>query len=185
MANENTSVAGLAGRYATALFELADEAKALEAVAGDLARLRSLIETNADMARFVRSPVFTREEQGRAMAAVLDRLGVSPLTRNFLGLLARKRRLFALTGIVAAYETLLAARKGEASATVTSAHALKPAQREALQAALRAATRRDIRMTETVDPSLLGGLVVKLGSRQIDSSLKTKLARLERAMKGA
>lgn len=185
MASENISVAGLAGRYATALFELADEAKSLDAVSADLARLRALVEGSADMARFVRSPVFTRDEQGKAIAAILERLGVSQLTKNFIGLLAQKRRLFALQGIVAAFDALVAARKGETSASVVSAKPLSPAQRAALQAALKSSVKRDIRMTESVDPSLLGGLVVKVGSRQIDSSLKSKLARLERAMKGA
>jgi F-type H+-transporting ATPase subunit delta len=185
VASENISVAGLAGRYATALFELADEAKALDSVAGDLARIRGLIEGSPDMARFVRSPVFSRDEQGRAIAAVLDRLGVSPLTRNFMGLLAQKRRLFAFLGIAAAFDTLVAARKGETAAAVVSAKPLSPAQRAALQAALKSSIKREIRMTESVDPSLLGGLIVKVGSRQIDSSLKSKLARLERAMKGA
>jgi F-type H+-transporting ATPase subunit delta len=185
VASENISVAGLAGRYATALFELADEAKALDTVAGDLARIRGLIEGSPDMARFVRSPVFSREEQGRAIAAVLDRLGVSPLTRNFMGLLAQKRRLFAFQGIATAFDALVAARKGETAASVVSARPLSPAQRTALQAALKSSIKREIRMTESVDPSLLGGLIVKVGSRQIDSSLKSKLARLERAMKGA
>lgn len=185
MASENISGAGLAGRYATALFELADEAKSLDAVSADLARLRALVEGSADMARFVRSPVVSRDEQGKAIAAILERLGVSQLTKNFIGLLAQKRRLFALQGIVAAFDALVAARKGEASAAVTSAKPLNAAQRAALQAALKSSIKREIRMTESVDPSLLGGLVVKVGSRQIDSSLKSKLARLERAMKGA
>ena len=106
MASENVSVAGLAGRYATAFFELAVESNAIDAVASDLARLRSLIEGSADMVRFVRSPVFTREEQGKAIDAIVSRLNVSPLTKNFVGLLAQKRRLFALQGIVAAFEAL-------------------------------------------------------------------------------
>jgi F-type H+-transporting ATPase subunit delta len=137
------------------------------------------------MARFVRSPVFSRDEQGKAIGAILDRLGVSQLTKNFIGLLAQKRRLFALQGIVAAFDALVAARKGETSASVVSAKPLSATQRAALQSALKTSIKREIRMTESVDPSLLGGLVVKVGSRQIDSSLKSKLARLERAMKGA
>lgn len=185
MASENVSVAGLAGRYATALFELAVESNAIDAVASDLTRLRGLIDGSADMVRFVRSPVFTREEQGRAIDAILSRLNVSPLTRNFVGLLAQKRRLFALQGIVAAFEALVAARKGEISVSVVSAQALKSGQRDALVAAVKAAVKREVRVSESVDPSLLGGLVVKIGSRQIDSSLKSKLVRLERAMKGA
>jgi F-type H+-transporting ATPase subunit delta len=185
VASENVSVAGLAGRYATALFELAVESNAIDAVASDMTRLRSLIEGSDDMVRFVRSPVFTREEQGRAIDAIVSRLNVNPLTKNFVGLLAQKRRLFALQGIVAAFETLVAARKGEISVSVVSAKALKSGQRDALVAAVKAAVKREVRISESVDPSLLGGLVVKIGSRQIDSSLKSKLVRLERAMKGA
>ena len=185
MASEAVSVSGLAGRYATALFELASESKSLDAVANDLSRLRNLIAGSADLARLVRSPVFSREEQGRATDAVLARLGVNALTKNFVGLLAQKRRLFALPGIVAAFETLLANQRGEMSAEVTSAQALKPEQRTALAGTLKDALKRDVRIAERVDPTLLGGLIVKVGSRQIDSSLKSKLVRLERAMRGA
>jgi F-type H+-transporting ATPase subunit delta len=185
VASENVSVSGLAGRYATALFELAAEASVIDAVASDLARLRALVNESADLARLVRSPVFTREEQGKAMDAVLVRMGVNGLTRNFIGLLAQKRRLFALPGIGAAFEALVANQRGEMTANVTSAQALKPEQRSALAATLKDALKRDVRISESVDPSLLGGLIVKIASRQIDSSLKSKLVRLERAMKGA
>ena len=185
MASENVSVAGLAGRYATALFELANETKSLEAIAADLARLKALTDGSADLARLVRSPVFSREEQGRAMEAILARLNVNALTKNFIGLLAQKRRLFALTGIVAAFNALLARQRGEMTAEVTSAQPLKPEQRTALMGTLKDAMTRNMRLTERVDPTLLGGLVVKVGSRQIDSSLKSKLVRLERAMRGA
>lgn len=185
MATENVSVAGLAGRYATALFELATEAKSLDVVASDLTRLRTLITGSADLARLVRSPTFTREEQGKAIAAVLARLDVNQLTKNFIGLLAAKRRLFALPGIVSAFEALVARQRGEMTAEVTSAQPLKAEQRTALMGTLKDAMKRDVRLTERVDPTLLGGLVVKVGSRQIDSSLKSKLVRLERAMRGA
>ena len=185
MASEDVTVTGLSGRYATALFELAQESKALDATANDLTRLKSLIAGSADLARVVRSPVFTREEQGNAMAAILTRLNVSTLTKNFIGLLAAKRRLFALNGIIAAFETLVANQRGELRAEVTSAKALKPDQLTILAGTLKDALKREIRLSERVDPSLLGGLVVKVGSRQIDSSLKTKLVRLERAMRGA
>jgi F-type H+-transporting ATPase subunit delta len=185
VASETVSVSGLAGRYATALFELASESKSLDAVAADLARLSALVDGSPDLARLVRSPVFTREEQGRAIDAVLARLAVHALTKNFIGLLAAKRRLFALPGIVTAFQTLLADLRGEMSAEVTSAQALKPEQRMALIGTLKDAMKRDMRLTERVDPSLLGGLVVKVASRQIDSSLKSKLVRLERAMRGA
>ena len=183
--SENVSVSGLTGRYATALFELAQESKSLDAVAADLARVMALLVGSADLARLVRSPVFSRDEQGRAMGAVLDRLNVSTLTKNFAGLLAQKRRLFALVGIIAAFNALTAKQRGEMSAEVTSAQTLKPAQLTALAGTLKDALKREIRITQTVDPTLLGGLVVKVGSRQIDSSLKSKLVRLERAMRGA
>lgn len=185
VASENVSVAGLAGRYATALFELATEAKALDAIASDLSRLKALIDGSTDLARLVRSPIFSREEQAKAMDAVLARLNVNQLTKNFVGLLAAKRRLFALSGIVAAFETLVANQRGEMTAEVTSAQPLKSEQRTALMGTLKDAMKREMRLTERVDPTLLGGLIVKVGSRQIDSSLKSKLVRLERAMRGA
>ena len=185
MASEHVSGTGLAGRYATALFELAMEAKALDAVSKDLTRVRSLITGSVDLARLVRSPVFSREEQGRAMDAVLDRLSVHALTKNFIGLIAQKRRLFAITGIIAAFETLVADHRGELRAEVTSASALKPDQLTMLAGTLKDVLKREVRLAERVDPSLLGGLVVKVGSRQIDSSIRSKLVRLERAMRGA
>jgi F-type H+-transporting ATPase subunit delta len=185
VASEDVSVSGISGRYATALFELAQESKSLETIATDLSRLRALITGSADLARLVRSPVFSRDEQGKAMEAILTRLNVSMLTKNFIGLLAAKRRLFALQGIIAAFETLVANQRGELRAEVTSAKALKPDQLTVLAGTLKDALKREIRLSERVDPSLLGGLVVKVGSRQIDSSLKTKLVRLERAMRGA
>ena len=185
VASKNVFVSGLTGRYATALFELAQESKSLDAIATDLARLKALLVGSADLVRLVRSPVFSRDEQGRAMDAVLDRLKVSTLTKNFVGLLAQKRRLFALAGIIQDFDKLVANHRGEMSAEVTSAQALKPAQLTALAGTLKDALMREIRITQTVDPTLLGGLVVKVGSRQIDSSLKSKLVRLERTMRGA
>lgn len=185
MASELASVSGLSGRYATALFDLAAESKSLDAVAKDLARIRDLINGSKDLARLVRSPVFSRAEQRRAIDAVLDRLSVTALTKNFIGLLAQKRRLFAIAGIIAAFETLLANQRGEMRAEVTSAKALKPDQLTMLAGTLKDVLKREVRLAERVDPSLLGGLVVKVGSRQIDTSIKTKLVRLERAMRGA
>jgi F-type H+-transporting ATPase subunit delta len=185
VASEGVSVTGLAGRYATALFELASESNALDAVANDLARLQNLLTGSKDLARLVRSPVFSREDQGKAIEAVLARLGVNLLTKNFVALLAQKRRLFALSGIVAAFETLLANKRGQVSAEVVSAQPLKPEQRTALAGTLKDALKRDVHISERVDATLLGGLIVKVGSRQIDSSLKSKLVRLERAMRGA
>jgi len=168
-----------------ALFELANETKAVDAVSKDLARLRTLIIGSKDLARLVRSPVFTRQEQGRAIDAVLDRLGVHPLTKNFVGLLAQKRRLFVIANIIAAFEALVANQRGEMRAEVTSAKELKPDQLTMLAGTLKDVLKREVRLAERVDPSLLGGLVVKVGSRQIDSSIKSKLVRLQRAMRGA
>jgi F-type H+-transporting ATPase subunit delta len=185
VASENVSVSGLSGRYATALFELAQESKSLDAVAADLARIKALLAGSADLTRLVRSPVFSRDEQSKALQAILARLNVSQLTMNFVGLLAQKRRLFVLAGIIQDFNKLLANLRGEMSAEVTSAKALNPAQVTALAGTLKDALKRDIRITQTVDPTLLGGLVVKVGSRQIDSSLKSKLVRLERTMRGA
>jgi F-type H+-transporting ATPase subunit delta len=185
VANDDVQVSGLAGRYATALFDLAAEMRSLDAVADDLARLKALVAGSADLARLVRSPVYTRDEQAKAMDAILRRLGVNTLTKHFIALLAAKRRLFALSDIIAAFETLLANRRGELRAEVTSARPLNDSQVTMLAGTLKDALKREIRLAQRVDPTLLGGLVVKVGSRQIDSSIKSKLVRLERAMRGA
>jgi F-type H+-transporting ATPase subunit delta len=183
VAGESTSSSSLAGRYATALVDLASESKSLDTVAGELKQIKDLLSGSADLNRLVRSPVFSREEQGAAMAAILGRLNVSQLTKNFIGLVAQKRRLFALRDIITAFEKIVAAQRGELSATVTSAQSLKAEQLTALSGTLRDTFKRDVRLSTEVDPSLIGGLVVKVGSRQIDTSLKTKLARLTHAMK--
>lgn len=175
----------MAGRYATALFELADEAKALDAVSGDLTRLVALVRGSADLARLVRSPAFSRAEQGRAMDAILARLNVHPLTRKFIGLVAQKRRLFALLDMAAAYEALLAHKRGEIKARVTAAHPMSDAQTQALKDTLRNAFHREVKLEIAVDERLLGGLVIKVGSRMIDSSLATKLDKLKLAIRGA
>jgi F-type H+-transporting ATPase subunit delta len=185
VAGESTSSSSLAGRYATALVELASEGKSVDAIATELGRVKDLLDGNPDLKRLVRSPVYSREEQASAIAAILERLGVSALTKNFIGLVAHKRRLFALRNIITAFEKIVATQRGELSAEVTSAQALKPEQLTALSGTLKDTFKRDVRLTTEVDASLLGGLVVKIGSRQVDSSLKAKLARLTRAMKGA
>jgi F-type H+-transporting ATPase subunit delta len=181
----SADASGLAGRYAAALFELADEGDTLDAVAGDLGNLRSLLGESADLGRLIRSPVLSREEQGRAITAVAERAGFHELTVRFLGLLAQKRRLFVLPEIIAAYETMLAHQKGEVSAELVSAVALSDDQARAVQEQLSAALGQSVTLARAVDPSLLGGLVVRVGSRMIDASLRTKLQRLELAMKGA
>ena len=176
-------VSGLAGRYATAIFELAREAGNLDAVAADLAALTKLLNTSADLTRLVRSPVFSRAEQGKAMAAVMARMNAQDLTRRFIGLVAAKRRLFVLPAMIAVFNALLAGHRGEVTARVTSAHALDAAQIEAVKAALKQAAGRDVLLQTDVDNSILGGLIVRMGSRMIDSSLRTKLNNLQIAMK--
>ncbi|MSP81860.1 MAG: F0F1 ATP synthase subunit delta [Alphaproteobacteria bacterium] len=184
MATDDSAVSGLAGRYATALFELAHEAKALDRVGEDLATIRRLLDESVDLNRLVLSPVVSRTDQGRAMAAIMAVLGAHPLTVQTIGLMAAKRRLFALADVIRGYRGLVAAHRGESSAEVTSARPLKPEEQAELAAALKRALGRDVAIAARVDPTLLGGLVVKVGSRMIDSSLRAKLARLQLAMKG-
>ena len=184
MASEATGVTGLAERYATALFDLADERKALDQVAGDLRSLAAMLAESADLRRLIRSPVLDRKSQANAVAAIADAARLSPLVRNFLGLLAQNRRLFALPAMIDAFLAQLAERRGEVTAQVTSAAPLSPAQAGALQEALRKTVGAKLTIDSRIDPSLLGGLVVRFGSRMIDASLKSKLNRLQLAMKG-
>jgi F-type H+-transporting ATPase subunit delta len=177
--------AGVGGRYARALFDLADEGRALDRVAQDLAQLQAMIAESADLRRLLQSPLFSREEQGKAVAAVAERAGFADITRRFLGLVAQNRRLFALPDMVRAFRSLLARRRGETSASVTSAVPLGDAQVQALRAALKQITGADVQLDVAVDPELLGGLVVRMGSRMLDSSLRTKLQRLQIVLKGA
>ena len=182
MASESTEPSGLAERYATALYEMADEAKQLDAVADDLRALKTLLEDSADLRRLIRSPLIDRQAQTGALTAVLERAGASDLTRRFAGVVGRNRRLFALGAMIDAYLTLLARRRGEETARVASAVALSD---DRLAEALRTAVGSKVRIETAVDPSLIGGLVVRVGSRMIDSSVRTKLQRLQLAMKGA
>jgi F-type H+-transporting ATPase subunit delta len=184
LAAQDTGSAGLAARYAAALFDLADESKQLDGVADDLRAIRALIAESADLRRLVRSPVLTRAEQARAMAAVLEKAGTSDLVRRFVGLVAENRRLFALTDMIEAYLSELARRRGEVTASVTSAALLSDAQTAALTEALRRAVGGKVSIESHTDSSLIGGLVVKVGSRMVDSSLKSKLQRLKLVMKG-
>ena len=184
MASEATGVGGLAERYAAALFALADERKLLDEVAADLRALRAMIEESADLKRLIRSPVLSRAQQGGAVAALAERAGLQPITRNFLGLMARNRRLFALAAVIRGYLAELAARRGEITAEIVAAQELSPAQRERLLEQLRRAVGQKVAVDVRVDASLLGGLTVKLGSRLVDASLDSKLRRLEMAMKG-
>ena len=184
MASEGTGVSGLADRYATALFELADERKALDQVAADLRSLRQLLAESPDLRRLVRSPILSRVEQGKAIVAVAERAGFDGLTRSFLGLVAHNRRLFAVPAMIEAFLRRLAARRGEVTAEVTSAQELTPAQLSAVNEQLRKAVGSKIAVEVKVDKNLLGGLIVKVGSRMVDASLRSKLHRLQLAMKG-
>lgn len=175
---------GLAERYATALYDLAETDKTLDAVAKELQTIQDLIQGSADMQRLIRSPVLSRGDQSRAMDAILERLQASALTRRFVGLVAHNRRLFALPSIISAFIQRLADQRGETTADVTSAKPLSAGQLAAIAAALKAAIGRDAVLSARVDPGLLGGLVVKVGSRMVDSSLRTKLLRLSFAIKG-
>ena len=184
MASNSSGASGLADRYAAALFDLADERKELDAVAGDLQRVREMLRESEDLRRLVRSPVLSREDQRRAILALAERAGLSPLARNFLGLIAQNRRLFAVPEMIEAYLARLAERRGEMTAEVVTAQPLSDDQRRRLDEQLRQAMGKKVSVDVRVDPSLLGGLTVKVGSRMVDASLKTKLHRLSIAMKG-
>ncbi len=180
----SANASGLAGRYASALFDLAEEQGALDAVAEDLRNFRSLLDESEELRRLIRSPVLSREEQGRALAAVVERAGFNPLTGRFLGVLAHKRRLFALPEMIKAYEALLAAHRGEVSGQLVSAVPLSEEQVDTVREQLKKAVGQEVTLATSVDPTLLGGIVVRVGSRMIDASLRTKLHQLELAMKG-
>ncbi len=183
MASEKAETS-LAGRYANAIFELAQEQRAIDAVSADLTALRKAIQSNLDLARVVKSPVFGSETQSRAMKAVLAQMGAGALTVNLVLLLAQKRRLFALNDIIASYERHVARSRGETEAEVTSARALSDGEVAELKSVLKSRLGKEPRLQTKVDPNLLGGLVVKVGSRMIDSSIRTKLNGLAAAMKG-
>ena len=183
MAGEVDTSFGTAGRYATALFELALEEKALDQVAIDLNRFGEALDAFEDLTRLVKSPVFSADEQGKALAAILDKLEIEGLTRNFLLLVAKNRRLFATPDMIRAFRAMLARRRGETSASIIAASKLTDGQIAALKQALTAALGKEVMLEEQVDPSLLGGLVVKVGSRMIDTSLRARLNSLKVAMK--
>lgn len=184
MAAETTGASGLAGRYATALFELAEDDGKLDEVAQDLAALDSMLQASDDFTRMIRSPVLARDEQVRAITAVCEAAGLGELTRRFVGTVAANRRLFALPAMIKAYRDVLARSRGEERAEVVSAQPLSENQVQALNDALKKAIGSAVDVETRVDPGILGGLIVRVGSRMIDSSLKTKLSQLRLAMKG-
>ncbi|MSO64548.1 MAG: F0F1 ATP synthase subunit delta [Alphaproteobacteria bacterium] len=185
MVAETTIVSGIAGRYATALFELAVEQKALDRAADDFGKLARAIAESADFRRVLRSPVLSRADQQRAVIAVIERMDVADLTRRFVALLAQNRRLFALSDIMRDFNALRARHRGEQAGQLISAHPLADDQLNAVRRQLAAMLGSEVRLSTKVDPSLLGGLIVQVGSRMLDASLKTKLQRLKISMKGA
>jgi len=182
--SDTKGVTGLTGRYASALFELADESNVLDRVAEDLSVVVRLIEANNDLDRLLRSPIIPRIEQGAAMEAILEKAGASELTRKFVGLTSSNRRLFVLREIIRDYLLILSNRRGEVIAEVTSAEPLSDQQTSEILKVFKAALGEKVNLTTRLDASILGGLVVKIGSRMIDSSLKNKLQKLRLALRG-
>jgi F-type H+-transporting ATPase subunit delta len=185
VAAEDPSVSGVSGRYATALFELAREEKSIDAVGTDLGKFEAMLSESADLMRLVRSPVFSADVQMKALSAVLDKAGITGIAANFLKVLTNNRRLFAVADVIRAFRALVARFKGEASAEVTVAEPLSDKNLDALKVALKQVSGKDVTLHVKVDPSIIGGLVVKLGSRMVDSSLRTKLNSIKHAMKEA
>ena len=185
MASEATGVSGLAERYAAALFELADERRLLDEIAASLRQLRAMLAESMDLSRLVSSPLLSREDQAKAIVAVAERAGFSPLVRDFLAVVAKNRRLFAVPAMIDAYLEKLAERRGEVTAQVAAAQPLSDSQLDLLREQLRRSVGRRVSVDVKVDPGLIGGMIVKLGSRMIDGSISSKLQRLQLAMKGA
>ncbi|OYX43360.1 MAG: F0F1 ATP synthase subunit delta [Rhodobacterales bacterium 32-67-9] len=175
--------AGIAGRYATAVFELAREAKGLVALEADVAALGSALDDSADLRSVIASPVYSRDEQAKAMAALAKKMKLSAMLASTLGLMASNRRLFVLPQLLAALQSMIAEEKGEVTADVTAAAALTKAQSDKLAATLKKTVGKTVKLNTTVDEDLIGGLIVKVGSKMIDTSIRSKLASLQNAMK--
>lgn len=185
MISQQTVTSGLAGRYATALFELAESAHEIDRVHDDLVGLHAMIRESDDLRRVLQSPLIPRDQQGRAMDALLEQAGAADITRRFVGLVAKNRRLFALEDMISAYRALRARHRGEVTAEVASATPLNEAQQRAILDALKGVIGTEVAIDHRVDAGLLGGMVVRVGSRMVDFSLRTKLRKLQIAMKGA
>lgn len=183
MTASSTLVSSAAGRYANALFELASEGDALSQTEQDMEALGQALEASDDLRTLVASPIYTRDEQARAMASVAEAMGLSELVRNVIGLMASKRRLFVLDEVIEIFAELMAQHRGEVTADVTAARALSEAQQAALAETLKSAVGREVKLKLTVDERIIGGLVVKVGSKMIDTSIRSKLASLQNAMR--
>ena len=177
------SISGVAQRYASALFELAQSEGAIDAVEGDLASFEETLKSSDDLKRLVRSPVFSADEQFQAISAIVDKAGMTGIAGNFIKVVGRNRRLFAIPDMIRGYRRLVADHRGETSAEVTVAHELSAAQREELAQTIKGVVGKDVALDVTVDESLLGGMIVKVGSRQIDTSLRTRLNNMKLALK--
>ncbi len=183
MSETASTSTGIAARYATAVFDLANEANAIQTLEADVDALDAALGLSADLRDMIASPMISREDQSKAIVAVAEKMGLSPLVSNTLAQLASKRRLFVLPQLVTTLRALIAAHKGEVTAEVVSATALTPDQTAKLIATLKARVGKDVKLKASVDEGLIGGLVVKLGSTMIDTSIRAKLAALKNAMK--
>jgi F-type H+-transporting ATPase subunit delta len=184
VATTDQTVSGVPGRYANALFQLASEQKSVDKVGSQLATFQAAIEGSEDLSRMVRSPVFSADDQVAAVEAICAKGAIDGIALNFIKLVARNRRLPAVDQMIKVYQTLVATSKGEIEAEVTSAEKLSDKHIKDIKAALKASLGRDVQLSTRVDASILGGLIVKVGSRMVDNSLRTKLQNLKIAMKG-
>jgi F-type H+-transporting ATPase subunit delta len=184
VATNDSMVEGVAGRYASALYELAKDSAKVKETEADLVKFQSLLDMSDDLKRMVRSPVIAMDDQAKAIGAILAKAGISGLTANFFKMVTANRRLFAVQDMIKAFRSVAAKERGEMTAEVSSAVALNDAQVAELKQALKASLGKDVTLNARVDPSLLGGLIVKVGSRMIDSSLRTKLQSLKTQLSG-
>lgn len=183
IASENILLTGLAGRYAVALFEFAEEEKSLDLVAEELGGLASLLNESEDLQQITTSPIISSANQSTAMAALVKMAGFSKTVENFIGVVIKNRRLDQLSSIINEFNRMLSRHRGEVNASVVTAYKLDKKQLDALGKKLKSMVGSDVNVETEVDETILGGMVVRLGSRMIDSSLKTKLANLEATMK--
>ncbi len=183
VASSASLTSGVAGRYATALFEIAKESGQLDQVAADLATFQAALDDSADLREMIHSPVFTREDQGNAIRVLAGKMGLGASVTNTLLLMAQNRRLFVVPGLIAGVRALIADARGEVTAEVSTAKPLTQGQVRSLTDTLKASVGRDVKLDITLDESLIGGLVVKVGSRMIDTSIRSKLASLQNVMK--
>ncbi len=183
MSDTSSLTSGVAGRYATALFEIANEASTLAAVEADLSALEAALAESAELRELISSPIYTREQQAAVMAELSSQMNICMEVANTIALMASKRRLFVLPDLIAAVKALAADARGEISADVTAAKALTKAQQESLAKALSKSAGKDVTINMSVDNDIIGGLIVKMGSKMIDTSVASKLANLQNAMK--